>query len=242
LITVTVISLLLAFLISSHAETTTTYIYDELNRLKRVEYGDGTAIEYTYDKAGNRQAILDTEPPQGSITAPASTNSTNVTLTLNCTDNIGCSQMHFSDDNITWSDVETYAATKNWTLRCGDGQKTVYVKYKDAAGNWSPTYQSSISLVTDGCPNQYVKVEGVYFCTLHEAYNDSGTISGKTIQSRVRTFTENLTIDRDIAITFQGGYDCNFSTYTGNTTSIKGMITTTAGGGTITIKNFILEQ
>jgi YD repeat-containing protein len=38
---------------NSHAETI-NYIYDELNRLKRVEYGDGSAIEYTYDSAGNR--------------------------------------------------------------------------------------------------------------------------------------------------------------------------------------------
>jgi YD repeat-containing protein len=31
-----------------------TYFYDELSRLVRVIYDDGTIIEYTYDQVGNR--------------------------------------------------------------------------------------------------------------------------------------------------------------------------------------------
>jgi YD repeat-containing protein len=30
-----------------------TYTYDELNRLTRVDYDNGSVVEYTYDKAGN---------------------------------------------------------------------------------------------------------------------------------------------------------------------------------------------
>ena len=48
------ISLFFTLLIPSFAETI-NYIYDELNRLRRVEYEDGTIVEYTYDKAGNRE-------------------------------------------------------------------------------------------------------------------------------------------------------------------------------------------
>ena len=33
---------------------TTSYTYDDLNRLIKAEYGDGTVIEYTYDEVGNR--------------------------------------------------------------------------------------------------------------------------------------------------------------------------------------------
>jgi YD repeat-containing protein len=40
---------------SALAETT-RYFYDELNRLQRIEYSDGTVIEYDYDKSGNRIA------------------------------------------------------------------------------------------------------------------------------------------------------------------------------------------
>ena len=35
------------------ARAKVNYIYDELNRVKKVEYPDGSYIEYEYDKAGN---------------------------------------------------------------------------------------------------------------------------------------------------------------------------------------------
>jgi len=53
LITLAVISLIVISFNTSYADTT-NYVYDELNRLIRVEYGDGTIIEYIYDNAGNR--------------------------------------------------------------------------------------------------------------------------------------------------------------------------------------------
>lgn len=34
-----------------------TYTYDELNRLLRVEYADGTRIDYAYDEVGNRSQV-----------------------------------------------------------------------------------------------------------------------------------------------------------------------------------------
>jgi len=41
------------------------YTYDELNRLTKVEYEDGTVVEYTYDAAGNRltKAVAPNMPP-----------------------------------------------------------------------------------------------------------------------------------------------------------------------------------
>jgi hypothetical protein len=118
-----------------------------------VESGYGTTIEYTYDEAGNliEKRIRADDPglPTGSITinsGAASTNSTSVTLTLSCSDAQGCSQMRFSNDNITYSTPETYATTKAWTLTTGDGSKTVYVKFKDTPGNWSTAYSKSILL------------------------------------------------------------------------------------------------
>ena len=50
----------------SHSATI-TYTYDNLNRLTRVVYGDGTTEEFTYDAAGNRLTHVvrepDTTPP-----------------------------------------------------------------------------------------------------------------------------------------------------------------------------------
>lgn len=53
LISLVVISLMVISFNTSFTDTT-NYIYDELNRLIRVEYGDGNIIEYIYDKTGNR--------------------------------------------------------------------------------------------------------------------------------------------------------------------------------------------
>lgn len=39
--------------IASFAETI-NYSYDNAGRLTKAEYGGGTVVEYTYDKAGNR--------------------------------------------------------------------------------------------------------------------------------------------------------------------------------------------
>ncbi len=56
LISFVVISLIVISFHTSYADTT-NYIYDELNRLTRVEYGDGTKILYAYDQAGNRSQV-----------------------------------------------------------------------------------------------------------------------------------------------------------------------------------------
>ncbi len=35
----------------------------------------------------------------------------------------------------TWSAWQTYATSKSWALSAGAGTKTVYVQYRDKAGN-----------------------------------------------------------------------------------------------------------
>jgi len=79
------------------------------------------------------------------------TNSTSVILNLSAQDNeggSGLSKMQFSNDSTTWSALEPYLATKSWELTSGDGQKTVYVRFQDAAGNLSPPFSDSIILDT----------------------------------------------------------------------------------------------
>lgn len=73
------------------------------------------------------------------------TRSRNVTLTLDADNAV---EMSFSNNNPTWSAWEAYATTKSWTLTSGNGQKTVYVKFKDAGGIESDTYSDTIILDT----------------------------------------------------------------------------------------------
>jgi thermitase len=99
----------------------------------------------------NWPTVYDSLAPTGSIIINNAANyaqSTTVTLNLLCADTggSGCAQMQFSNDNTNWSDPEDYSSAKIWTLTSGDGTKSVYVRYKDAAGNWSGTYSDLIVL------------------------------------------------------------------------------------------------
>jgi len=98
--------------------------------------------------------VPDATPPTGTLKINNDAryvNSTAATLNLSASDNAGgsgLSQMQFSNDNSTWSSAENYATAKTWALASGDGQKTVHVKYKDNAGNWSEVYSDTIILDT----------------------------------------------------------------------------------------------
>ncbi|MEW6746637.1 MAG: RHS repeat domain-containing protein [Planctomycetota bacterium] len=52
-----ILGAVIAFLLlASSSLFAITYEYDQLNRLKKVTYDNGTVIEFTYDAAGNRTA------------------------------------------------------------------------------------------------------------------------------------------------------------------------------------------
>ena len=89
-------------------------------------------------------------PARSSSTAvPRRPTARNVTLTLSATDALtGVTQMRFSNTGTSYSAAEAYATTKAWTLTTGAGTKTVYVQYKDAAGNWSAAVTDTIVLDT----------------------------------------------------------------------------------------------
>jgi len=95
---------------------------------------------------------LDTVAPAGSIAIEGGATyaySASVNLTLSATDaTSGVVQMSFSNDGSTWSAWESYAISKAWTLSPGEGIKTIYVQYKDNAGNISAPGTDTITLTT----------------------------------------------------------------------------------------------
>jgi len=87
--------------------------------------------------------------PTGSVVingGAAATKNPAVTLTLSATDvgGSGVAQMRLSNDNVSWSAWETYTTSKAWTLPAGVGTKTVYVQYRDHAGNTSTSTWDTI--------------------------------------------------------------------------------------------------
>jgi uncharacterized alkaline shock family protein YloU len=106
--------------------------------------------------------VADATAPTGSISinsGAASTTSTSVTLTLSATDAVGVTGYYVSETSTTptatasgWTSVTSTTSYSNssvsFTLSSGDGTKTVYAWFKDAAGNVSSSVSDTITLST----------------------------------------------------------------------------------------------
>lgn len=80
------------------------------------------------------------------------TNSGLVTLSLICGSPSGCAEVSISNNGVSWSDPEPYSTFKTWTLITNDGERKVFVKFKNGLGEWSGV--SSDSIVLDTTPPQ----------------------------------------------------------------------------------------
>src|SRR5262249_18015863 len=91
--------------------------------------------------AQNVIVTVDNQAPAGSVqinNGAAVTNSTAVTLVLSASDQLtGVTQMRFSNTGTSFNAAISFATSASWTLSSGAGTKTVYVEFKDGAGNWS---------------------------------------------------------------------------------------------------------
>jgi hypothetical protein len=93
------------------------------------------------------------------------------------------------------------------------------------------------SLFNPPCGQPRVRIAGPqprYFPTLQAAYNAAN--NGETIQSLYGTYPENLNFNRNITLTFSGGFDCNFIPKLLGNTTVSGEVTTPTGN--ITMRNF----
>lgn len=103
-------------------------------------------IVYTVNKNGLYDFVVDDNSGQTTVQSIninnlrknlLVTNKRDVVLKLTASDSLsGMGQMKFKNENNgTWSNYESYATTKKWTLDSKEGLKSVYVMYKDIAGN-----------------------------------------------------------------------------------------------------------
>ena len=102
------------------------------------------------DVAGNvdpspisRTWTVDSAAPTGTVSVNGGASYTNraqVVFALEASDpapGSGVTSMRFRENPDFWSSWEPYAASKSWTLHAADGKKSVFVQYKDHAGNRS---------------------------------------------------------------------------------------------------------
>lgn len=100
----------------------------------------------------------DTAPPTGSLMINDGTKYTRsryVALTLNASDNVTQqSQLQFragegvNASNVSWGSWQQFNSKVTLQVSSGDGQKNIWVMYRDAAGNMSQAYLASITLDT----------------------------------------------------------------------------------------------
>jgi hypothetical protein len=154
---------------------------------------------------------LDITSPTGSITINDGahyTSSLTVTLNLSATDNVGVAGYYISTDPIVpsattpgWISLPLLAATEEfdkdvpYTLRNGDGAYTVYVWYKDTAGNVSDA--ASDSIVLDTTPPSVTITVPTSNAT-HTTTNDTISISGIASDDISGVNSVIWTTDRDI--------------------------------------------
>ncbi len=103
-------------------------------------------------ESGASVPATDTEAPTGPVVliagGAATTETLDVSLSLYASDNVAVDQMMISNaSNFSGAAWETYNTTKSpWTLTGGaDGTRTVYAKFRDAAGNVSATASDTIT-------------------------------------------------------------------------------------------------
>lgn len=97
-----IIALLFVPITASYGQSV-SYFYDDANRLIRIEYSDGTRIEYTYDEVGNRLAEniqhLDITPPATTASPVRGSYNTSQSVALTCTDTgSGCDKIYYTTD------------------------------------------------------------------------------------------------------------------------------------------------
>lgn len=144
------------------SETATTY-YSTDGSTPSIVYTDPINITtttnlkfFSIDQNNNQESVntaiytIDSIAPTGSIainSGTAYTNTLDVTLTISASDTgSGVTKMQYGDTlKGNW---ETYAESVSTTLHSGEGTKTIYIQFMDAAGNTSEIYSDTINLDT----------------------------------------------------------------------------------------------
>jgi hypothetical protein len=112
---------------------------------------------------GDARTLVDVTAPTGTVQIDGGMTYAlmpTVTLSLAAWDTTsGISGTQYSNDGANFTAWEAYATLKGWMLESGDGFKTVYVRFRDAAGNVSAVYSDTIVLDTTS-PTDTIQING----------------------------------------------------------------------------------
>ncbi|MCP4545709.1 MAG: hypothetical protein GY835_04470 [bacterium] len=126
--------------------------------------------------------------------------------------------MRFSANGSDWADAVNYQTTYYWNLTGGDGAKTVYALFADAAGNWISEPVSASITMDDTAPTvEFSIVENTVTAsvvTLHCSADDAGC-AGDNISMQFSNDNSNWSakqpltssVDWDLESEAQGTYE-----------------------------------
>ena len=142
----------------------------------------------------------------------------------------------FDCDGATDSTLENPAQTFETA-----GNYTVLLVVTDSDGSTDTLMKTSYITVNSAseiseCSNSPIKRADSLYSTLQSAYAE--TADGENIKLHDTNINTSLNINRDLTVTLDGGYNCDYSGADGMTT-INGNITISSG--TLIIGNVILE-
>ncbi|MEM3063519.1 MAG: Ig-like domain-containing protein, partial [Nitrososphaerota archaeon] len=128
---------------------------------KELSEGNHTVSIASVDKVGLKSNpisysfVVDRSGPSGQInfeTQNQYINPEQIILSLSSADLSSIAEYKLSNDGINWASFSLSSPQKelkvlqSWVLSLPDGEKTVYVKYKDIFGHWSKTFSKNIFL------------------------------------------------------------------------------------------------
>jgi PKD repeat protein len=119
-----------------------------------------------------------------------------------------------------------------------EGLYSVALTVTDSDGDTNTlTRTNYIDVSAGGCAGQPVDIGGAGYNTIAGAYAVAGD-SDVILVRASDSYTENITLNRNIAVTLRGGYDCGYITVEG-VTVLNGTITIESG--TVTIENIEIQ-
>ena len=134
--------------------------------------GYGQKVAYSSDVEGQYEIFVatreDPSPPYDKMLSinggAATTNSVSVILTLSATDSgSGVTEMRLANEGEPWSDWMRYSTSKAWTLTSGDGEKRVWVEFRNGDGVGSTPVTDTIVLDTAPAVNHDVVYDQVTY-------------------------------------------------------------------------------
>ena len=119
----------------------------------------------------------------------------------------------------------------NLTLSATPGAGSLFSTWAGActgSGTCALTLNSDKSVTATFNSAPLVKVGGASYSDPQSAYSNPLTVSGNVVQALEYAFVGNLTFNRDVAVTLEGGYDSSYSVNNGYT-SLQGVLSFVRG-------------